>query len=614
MADAAAIGRLRKALNNDPKCEGKALKDKVIGSADDLLAQDPPKWSDDEEAIYERGKEALKRLQYLGLAWLLERSNSKYVERAKRELAAICGFEHWNPAHFLSTAILTHAAAIGYDWFHDQLSEQERKVCVKAILDKGLRPGLKQLKDPKTRWPNRTYNWNVVCNAGLVIGALSVGEEGGGLAQEVLERCLNSVPTGLRGYSPDGSWDEGPAYWTFATEYTAYLLSALDTAVGHDFGLGDLPGLCDTGRFRAHADGDSQNSNGTRMFNFSDGEEFRAGSWCMRWLALRYCRPEYLRVPRESKQRPMDLLWFSPTTSAPELPRNALFRGGANVAVLRGSSSDTSLFFRPWIRDQGYTVYLGIRAGANSLDNDHGHLDLGSFVLDAGDLRWAVDLESLKRTAHCPSDYDLPGYFDMSKRFRYYRTATIGHNTLVINRQNQPLGIETEIVGFAATPELSLAVVDLTAAYPDCLRVRRGFALIERRHVLIVDEVTPKHRIEVAWQMHTKAQATAKDHTATLTQPGASVGAKAEFFARILEPGEVAFEIQPATVTQPGEQQNIDVCKLVATLPDFSKPKRIAVQLSAQSGPVALPELLAGPLWSWIKWARENHDPSVALF
>lgn len=613
MANAAAIQRLNDALANDATGEGAALKAKIIGRADELLdlkAEPPVEWRKD--GVYDQGKEALQRLQYLGLAWLLERKNRHYVERAKLELAAVCGFPHWNPAHFLSTAILTHASAIGYDWFHDQLSADEQEACVNAILEKGLEPGLAQLRDPKARWPNRTYNWNLVCNAGLAIGALAVGTEPTGLAQEVLERCLYSVPSGLRGYSPDGSWDEGPGYWSFATEYTAYLLSALETAVGHDFGLGDLPGLCNAGRFRMHADGASRNSQGVRLFNFSDCEEFRGGSWSMRWLALRYDRPEYIRVPRKGKQRPMDLLWFSPTPpDADPLPRNALFRGGANIAMLRGSSSDESLVFRPWRRDKGYTVYVGIRAGANSLDNDHGQLDLGSFVLDAGDLRWAIDIEPSKAQPGYPSDYDLPGYFDMSKRFRYYRTATIGHNTLVINRQNQPLGVETEIVAFAATPELALAVVDLTAAYPDCLRVRRGFALIERQHVLIVDEVTPKHRIEVAWQMHTRAKATAGT-TAQLTQPGGKSGTQ-QLFARVLEPAGVAFEIQAASVVQPGEAPNTGVCKLVATLPDFVKPARIAVHLSAESGPIALPEVLAGSLWSWIRWARQHHDPDARL-
>jgi hypothetical protein len=605
MANAAAIGCVHEALKQDTTGEGAALLAKVLEMADGYLCEEPVKYLKGE--VYDQGKEALKRLQYLGLAWLLERKNRRYVERAKRELFAICSFADWNPAHFLSTANLTHAAAIGYDWFHDELSADERKVCVEAILEKGLAPGLEQLMDPKTRWPNRTYNWNLVCNGGLVIGALAVGEEQSGPAREVLDRCLYSVPTGLRGYSPDGSWDEGPAYWSFATEYAVYLISALCTAVGHDFGLGDLPGLCNTGRFRLHADGASRNTEGVRMFNFSDGEEFRGGSWAMRWLALRYGRAEYISVPRTSKQRPMDLLWFSPARpDAPPLPRNALFRGGANVAMLRGNSTDTSRVFRPWLQEEGHTVYVGIRAGANSLDNDHGQLDLGSFVLDAGDLRWAIDIEPIKGQPGFPSDYNLPGYFDMSKRFRYYRTSTKGHNTLVINSQNQPLGVETEIVAFAATSDLALAVVDLTAAYPDCLRVRRGFALVERRHVLIVDEVVPKHRIEVMWQMHTRASGIA-GVTAQLTQQGKS------FFARIIEPGGVSFEVRPATVTQPGEAPNTGVCKLVATLPDFTEPVRLAVQLSDESKLISLPEPLDAPLWSWIRWAAKNHDPCARL-
>ena len=332
----------------------------------------------------------------------------------------------------------------------------------------------------------------------------------------------------------------------------------------------------------------------------------------MRWLYQQYdCKhPEYNLVALEDGQTaPMDLFWFSPDAPADgnSLPRNALFRGVANVAMLRGKENSKSLNFRAWERHHLDTVYLGIRAGANSLENHHGHLDLGSFVLDAQQVRWAIDLPPAEENPPCAAEYDLPGYFDMSRRFRYHRTGTIGHNTLVINGQNQPLGVQTEIVGFAATPELAVAVVDLTGAYPDCLRVRRGFALIERQHVLIVDEVTPKQYLNVAWQMHTRATPTGGT-TARLTQQGKVL------FVQMLEPAGTAFEVQEAPVSQPREAPNTDVWKLVAKLPNVEKLTRIQVLLSAEKEPIATwPEPLQGPLWSWIAWAGKNQDPNAKL-
>ena len=315
---------------------------------------------------------------------------------------------------------------------------------------------------------------------------------------------------------------------------------------------------------------------------------------------------------------PMDLLWFSPdrVDAATHLPLNAIFRGVANVAMMRGASRDKTLGFRPWAAQDNHPVYLGIRAGANSVENHHGHLDLGSFVLDADGLRWAIDIppvgdKPLPPPRYLP-DYKLDGYFEiaMNKRFRYYRTSSIGHNTLVIDGQNQPLGVQTEIVAFAVTSGLSIAVVDLTDAYPDCLRVRRGFALINDLHVLIVDEITPKKKISVAWQMHTWARATG-GATATLSQLGKR--GDVEFFVRLLESGTAVFAVQPAPATPPPEVPSTGVQKLVATFPDITRQTRIAVQLSPESKEVARPSLLDEPLWSWIEWAGKAMKPAKYL-
>jgi hypothetical protein len=610
MADAAAIRRVEEEIARDPA--GAKLKRAILKEADGLVNQAPVAWDPDDGLGVART--ALRRLQALGMAWLLEHK-AKYADQAKLELLAICGFSHWHPSHFLTTAEMTHAAAIGYDWFHDRLSGDEKKICVDAILQKGLCPGLRDLKgETDARWPGRVNNWNIVCNAGLMIGALAVGEESG-LPQEVFARCLKSVQNGFRGYAPDGSWDEGPGYWSYATTYVAYLLSALDTAVDQDFGLGDLPGMRDTGFFRMH----SQGAAGVRgmdapLFNFSDCKETHRGSWCMAWLWWRYKKREYNWVARADAQgSPMDLLWFSAEAPPPGgsfIPRHALFRGGASVAMFRGK---TTRGFQPWDLQllNTDTLFLGIRAGANGVDNHHGHLDLGGFVLDAEQQRWAIDLPYVDKPPQgYVADYKLEDFFvvELDKRFRYYRTGTIGHNTLLIDGEKQALGIDTEIVAFAATPGLNVAVIDLSAAYPTCVRARRGFALICERHVLIVDELTPRKKVSVTWQMHTRATAR-RGATARLEQGGKT------FFVRMREPPDVAFDIQLATAVGPEAPNEEDVKKLVAILPAVDGPTRIAVLLSATIDSVGeLPEPLPGPLSSWIEWARGKKQHDAHLF
>jgi Heparinase II/III-like protein len=622
MATPKHIERLKKAIAGDPVGEG--LKDEIIRKADKYVEKEPPppsfapRESDD---FLDVCRQARKRLQTLGLAWALV-PEKRYVTRAKQELDAVCEFADWNPVHFLDTAELTHAMAIGYDWFHSQWSDSDRKEITAAIIEKGLKPGYEHLSHgPKRAWPNQATNWNIVCNSALMIGALAVWGEGKSpeFPKQVFLRCLDSVPTGFSGYSPDGSWDEGPGYWAYATEYAAYLLSALDTALGHEFGLASLPGFSRSGFFRMHAQGSAvaDETNATKFFNFSDSQEVRSGSWAMRWLYHRFGHTKpfdayNLVALADAQKSPMDLFWYSgDRTTLAGIPRNVVFRGIANVAMLRGYWQKRSggSAFRPWVAADAGDVYLGIRAGENRRDGVHAHLDLGSFVLDALQVRWAVDIPPFgKEGSPHKRDYKLPGYFDvdLERRFRYYRTGTVGHNTLVVNGFNQPLGVQTEIIGFGQTsednPDLVVVVLDLTAAYPDCLRVRRGFALIEQRHVLIVDEFTPKEDLNALWQMHTGAAAEVLGPVVRLTQQ------QKQFFVRLLEPAGGRWKIQKARVMQPKEAPNENVQKLVAILPDVKHPTRISVYLSAlQDLNAPLPEPLPRPLWAWIEWTEKEH-------
>jgi len=600
MADPAAIARVKQAITGNP--DGKAQYDYVIKHAEELIPQ-PPVQYDPNNALGV-SRTALKRIQQLGMAWLLT-GDARYAARGKVELLAISGFPSWNPAtHFLDTAEMTNAAAIGSDWFYGTLSPAELSTVLTAIVERGLKPGLQQyIEDPDPQWPIRTTNWNIVCNGGLMLGAIAVAEFNPDMANQIFMRGLASVPTGIDGYAPDGTWDEGPGYWTYATEYLAYLLGSLKTAFGHEFGLGDMPGLSRTGFYRLYSEGSAAaDDEAGLLFNFSDSPEEHSGSWSMRWLSLRYDNPVYNKVALADAQKSaMDLLWFLPDSEAPPVPADALFRGVANIAVLRGQGGVDSQAWQPWDRQHSDTTYLAIRAGRNTVENHHGHLDLGGFVLDSRQLRWATDIPPVdSATPPCVADYDLPGYFDVTgQRFSYYRTGTIGHNTLLINGRNQPLECETDVIEFGSDPQKSVALVDLSAAYPDTLRVQRGFALIERRDVLIMDEITPRKPLSMTWQMHTRAAISLAGVNATLSQGGTS------FYARLIAPRGAVFGTG-STAVSPPQAPNSGISKLVVNLNYVPETTMIAVLLSPLplDGDASLPPLASQPLWQWGAWAR----------
>ena len=60
----------------------------------------------------------LDRTYTLGLLWRLD-GNASWARRAVREMLHVTSDSSctsWNPSHFLDTAEMMHAVAVGYDW------------------------------------------------------------------------------------------------------------------------------------------------------------------------------------------------------------------------------------------------------------------------------------------------------------------------------------------------------------------------------------------------------------------------------------------------------------------------------------------------------------------
>ena len=121
--------------------------------------------------------------------------------------------------------------------------------------------------------------------------------------------------------------------------------------------------------------------------------------------------------------------------------------------------------------DDPNALFVACKAGYNQVN--HGHLDVGGFVLDALGTRWARDLGS--------DDYNLPDYWGKAKdatRWTYYRLNSHSHNVPTLAGQNQDVLAKAKFTKFAAgTPDGGSAIIDLTSAYaPASRQTLRGIA------------------------------------------------------------------------------------------------------------------------------------------
>ncbi|MCX6910362.1 MAG: heparinase II/III family protein [Verrucomicrobia bacterium] len=561
----ADLARVKQAIENDPVA--RRWHEQLLRDAEKMLKEKPIQRKLIGPRLLDKSRTALSRVTTLAGLYRLD-GDRRFAERARKEMLTAAAFADWNPRHFLDVAEMTNALAIGYDWLFSFLSAEDRATIRTAIIEKGLKQSL-PVYEKNRWWAKSEHNWNQVCNGGMTVGALAIADEDPALAAQIVTDGRASIVLAMKTFAPDGGWPEGPGYWNYATSYNVFYLAALETALGTDFGFKKMPGFAETGLFRIHF-----TSPTGLTFNYADAGEKAGTAPQMFWLAREFNQPIYAgheRAMAESRPHIAHLLWFDGRNRAPQdddLPRATIFRG-VDVAFLRSAWGDPN------------AIFVGFKGGDNKAN--HSHLDLGSFVLDALGVRWALDLGG--------DDYNLPGYFG-KQRWSYYRLRTESHNTLTLDGENQDPRAAAPLVAFGASPERSFAVADMTAAYKSkTTRAHRGIALLDRRQVLVQDELEAAQPVEVVWNFLTKAKIETNGDRATLTK------GRAKLEARILSPQGAKFEVISANPPPPQHQQP-DVHNLTIRLPAKTTQTRIAVLLSPAGAAEAAPKL--EPLQAWI--------------
>lgn len=494
-----------------------------------------------------------------------------YKARAMKELQAAAAFKDWNPSHFLDTAEMTAAFAIGYDWFYDSLTDSEKELLVNSIYEKGLLPSLKV-----NYWRKSAYNWNQVCNGGMAMGALAIADalppEKREIANNILHQSITTVPTAMASFAPDGIWKEGPAYWLYTLLYTSFFVNTLESSLGTDFGITNVQGFDITV--------DSQMAITTpdgKSFNFADSNSSYISNGMHFWLADRYNNPYYAEFERgqikiktndfaslkaekphsDKMLYPVYIWYYSPKRADLQGMKKDFYFRDAEIATMRSKWQDPN------------ALYLGFKAGGNAVN--HSHLDLGSFLLSKDGVRWALELGT--------DNYDLPGYFGR-QRWSYYRLCTRGHNTLLIDGQNQNPRAFAKIVEFSSTPEQGTATADLTDAYKSQLRSAFRTVTLDRTKltVVIADKIGPRVNNSVknvVWQMHTNAEIAISDDgkTATLTQNGKALTAT---IASSTNP-DLKFKVAPTTQSK-AENPNKGVSVLAIDVPASDEEQTLEVE------------------------------------
>lgn len=526
-SDVSRVARITRA-----DADAEALRARVKRAADGLVGRTPD--------VYRRVGPRLQfhdyknRITTLAVAYRLE-GDIRYARQAERELLTAARFRTWNPGHYLDTAEMTAATALGYDWFHRTLSPRSRRIIRAAIINKGLKTSLcfyRHRNGPTAR----TNNWGIVTNSGLAMGAIAVADTNPRIASAVLGNALRRVRPAMSRYGGDGTYPEGLGYWRYATEHAVKLLATLRSAFGTEFGVAPS-GFARTGTHPLQATGPTGKS-----ANFGDARQKLGSAPMLFWLGRRYKRPVDAWLAGEqlgSKASPLHLLWYR--------------RGGKDPAAAgkpkawRSRKLNTVFMRSDWMERKA--GYVAVKGGSNAVS--HAQPELGSFVYDVKGTRWGIDLGQ--------DDYNLYGYFDTKRRRRYYRLSTQGQNTLTIAGRQQPRTAYAPVTHFSRGAARKEAVLNLSRAYPAAKSVKRGVALLRDRSLLVQDEVKAKRRRSVVWAMHTRADISISSdgQHAQLTR------GKKRVVARILSPRNGVARFSSVSAEQaPPQGRNKGVRKL----------------------------------------------------
>ena len=572
---------MRERVKHDPEFAKVVVR--IETDAKWLLAQPPLTYKKEGKRLLDVSRQAVERILLWSITYHLT-GDRVYADRAKTELLTLSAFPDWNPSHFLDVAEMTTAMALGYDWFYDELDDSSREIIVHAIVDHGLNPGLKA-GSGNGSWHRLENNWNQVCFGGLTLGALAVGDKEPEPARALLNAAHAGIASGLKPYTPDGVYPEGPSYWGYGTVYQTLMISALRSALGTSWDLEHSPGFLASAAVQLQLTGPSE-----KYFNYFDCDEDpdlqAATFWFARELhdpgLLRYqWRSLALALQRSVESEPMyhenrlfgliALWWSEPsaTNAVSHLPLVWHGDGRNPVGVFRTSWTDTN------------AVYLAFKGGAAGLS--HGHMDAGSFVLEADGVRWAIDLGRQDYLSLESKGMDIWSYAQNSKRWSVFRLNNFSHNTLTIGNQLHQVNGNAQIVNFhyLDAPHAS-ATIDLSPVFAgQATNVTRQFQLDPDRTVSVHDVlagVAPG--TEVRWAMVTRADVTLDGNRATLKQDGK------ELNATLLSPTNGVFSVIPASPPQendfdaPNPNTRILVVKVAA--PETGE---IKLEVSLKPGP-----------------------------
>jgi hypothetical protein len=468
--------------------------------------------------------------------------DERFAKRVWQQVEKMGSYPDWGQnRHFLDAGIGAFNLALAYDGLYHYWNEAQRQFILNLAQKQVLNDGVAQM-NVNNWWHTIKNNWNGICNGGIIMLSLALYENNPSYYSAAIAKAASQIPRYLSTFEPDGQSEEGLMYWSYGINYTLLCFETLNRGLGTNFGMADMPGMRKTGWFPVLMSGP--------VVGLSIGDD----------------------PLKDSKSR--SFLWFSAyhrDTALAAISRSLLLETKSmawhdlihyDAGMANAQSGSVKAPTRQYVRGIEYMSlrsswendawFVGMHGGHNNAS--HGHLDAGSFDIQAIGENWA--LGSLGR-----DDYTFPGYFtketypryldlpskqDTAGRWHFFRLRAESKNVVVAapdTRPDQdPMG-EAKLVPLPSDVK-NKWVIDLQPNYHrDLSYYHRTIALQQAGSVItIADTLRAKEKIPIWWSMFTLAQITLDKNNkrAIMTINGKRM------IAEITQPEKASFTVLPA--------------------------------------------------------------------
>jgi hypothetical protein len=182
-------------------------------------------------------------------------------------------------------------------------------------------------------------------------------------------------------------------------------------------------------------------------------------------------------------------------------------------------------------------IYVAMKGGSVSVN--HAHMDVGSFVMDADGVRWAMDFGMQEYESLESKGMQIFGRTQDAQRWTVFRYSNLVHNTITVNGLQQRVTGHAPITSSSPSTAFMYAITDLTAVYKGAVAIaNRGIAIVDQQYVVVRDEIraldTPT---TIRWTLLTRASVKITgENTAELTKDGKKL------FLRVHSPDKVSMK------------------------------------------------------------------------